>query len=525
MRFTWFNLMPWPHLPDDFREKHRSVWVDIDSRLFDPARANAMYHEYMDQLEYADSLGFDGIGVNEHHQNGYGLMPSPNIIAASLARRTTRAAICVIGNSIALYNPPIRVAEEFADARLHLGRPAGGRLPGRHADGHQLLLRADPGAHEGQVCRGPRADHQGLDHRRAVRLRRQVQPAALRELLAPADPEAAPPDLHPRRRLHRDLGLLPRSRLQLLVPVLHRVSPRQGAARRLLGAGGGPGQGRLAEPRRLRAGHLRGRHRRRGGAALRRAHLVLLQPVPPRLPRLRRPARLPHDQHHQGRGGEPADPGRIAVVPVAHLGGPGRGRAHHRRQPRDRARPDDRVDQDAPGRPRVLPPAHRQPAGLEDAVLLRAVRREGDAGAEGAVARVRRRRPVVDQAPGEPGRPARPGARSARPRCPRAPGDPGGGPGAHGAGCGVRRARVRRALRPARRLPPLGGRADRRRRVPDRPGRTGPAGRGPRAARLRHLDRRGAARGHARLRAARLGRRRRPRARPRSWSSATRWAG
>ena len=21
MKFTWFNLMPWPYLPDDFREK------------------------------------------------------------------------------------------------------------------------------------------------------------------------------------------------------------------------------------------------------------------------------------------------------------------------------------------------------------------------------------------------------------------------------------------------------------------------------------------------------------------------
>jgi hypothetical protein len=35
MRFTWFNLMPWPDLPDDFREKNRSAWVDIDSRLFE----------------------------------------------------------------------------------------------------------------------------------------------------------------------------------------------------------------------------------------------------------------------------------------------------------------------------------------------------------------------------------------------------------------------------------------------------------------------------------------------------------
>ena len=161
MKFTWFNLMPWPHLPDDFRQTNRSVWVDIDAKLFDPVRANAMYHEYMDQLEYAEELGFDGIGVNEHHQNGYGLMPSPNIIAAGLARRTSNAAICVIGNSIALYNPPIRVAEEFAmldvisGGRLVCGFPVGtpmdtnfcyGQIPAltrdKYMENHDLIMRA-----------------------------------------------------------------------------------------------------------------------------------------------------------------------------------------------------------------------------------------------------------------------------------------------------------------------------------------------------------------------------------------------
>jgi len=76
MKFTWFNLMPWPYLPDDFREKHRSVWVDIPNTLYDPRKGHEVYHTYLDQLEYAESLGFDGIGCNEHHQNGYGLMPS-----------------------------------------------------------------------------------------------------------------------------------------------------------------------------------------------------------------------------------------------------------------------------------------------------------------------------------------------------------------------------------------------------------------------------------------------------------------
>ena len=161
MKFTWFNLMPWPYLPDDFREKHHSVWVDIPNKLYDPQKGHFVYHQYMDQLEYAEQVGFDGIGCNEHHQNGYGLMPSPNIIAAGLSRRTSKAAIAVIGNSLALYNPPIRVAEEFAmldvlsGGRLLAGFPVGtsmdtnycyGQIPAltreKYKEAHDLVMRA-----------------------------------------------------------------------------------------------------------------------------------------------------------------------------------------------------------------------------------------------------------------------------------------------------------------------------------------------------------------------------------------------
>ncbi len=86
MKFHWFNLMPYPYLPEDFRQKHRSVWVDVDSRLYDPVKGHQIYNDYLDLLEFAAELGFDGVGVNEHHANAYGLMPSPAIMAATLAR-------------------------------------------------------------------------------------------------------------------------------------------------------------------------------------------------------------------------------------------------------------------------------------------------------------------------------------------------------------------------------------------------------------------------------------------------------
>jgi hypothetical protein len=44
MKLMWFHLMPCTELPDDFRDKHPSVWVDIRSALFDPKRARHMYN-------------------------------------------------------------------------------------------------------------------------------------------------------------------------------------------------------------------------------------------------------------------------------------------------------------------------------------------------------------------------------------------------------------------------------------------------------------------------------------------------
>ena len=161
MKLMWFHLMPYTELPEDFRDKHPSVWVDIHSSLFDPRRAHHMYNDFMDELEFAAESGFDAVCVNEHHSNGYGLMPSPNLVAAALARRTTDTALCVMGNSLALYNPPTRVAEEFAmidcisGGRLIAGFPVGtpmdtcfayGQNPSmlreRYYEAHDLVLRA-----------------------------------------------------------------------------------------------------------------------------------------------------------------------------------------------------------------------------------------------------------------------------------------------------------------------------------------------------------------------------------------------
>ncbi len=132
MKYYFFHLMSWPHLPADFDQKYDSAWIWAPNSLYDPVQGHELYCEYINTLAYAEELGFDGVCVNEHHQNAYGLMPSPNVIAGALTQRTQKIKIAVIGNALPLYNPPLRVAEEFAmldvmsNGRLMAGMVIGG---------------------------------------------------------------------------------------------------------------------------------------------------------------------------------------------------------------------------------------------------------------------------------------------------------------------------------------------------------------------------------------------------------------
>jgi alkanesulfonate monooxygenase SsuD/methylene tetrahydromethanopterin reductase-like flavin-dependent oxidoreductase (luciferase family) len=114
MKFVFFHLMPYQYLPDDFDEAYSSPSLTFPNKHFDRELGNKLYHRYLDELEHAERVGFDGLAVNEHHQSAYGLMPSPNIMAAALSRRTERAQIMVLGNAIGIRGNPLRVAEEIA---------------------------------------------------------------------------------------------------------------------------------------------------------------------------------------------------------------------------------------------------------------------------------------------------------------------------------------------------------------------------------------------------------------------------
>src|SRR4029077_19823362 len=87
MKIFNFHLMPYRHADRDAIGKNGSAWVTFSNRHYDPQKGAELYHDYLDQMEYADQLGFDGVCLNEHHQTAYGMMPIPGGLPGAPAAR------------------------------------------------------------------------------------------------------------------------------------------------------------------------------------------------------------------------------------------------------------------------------------------------------------------------------------------------------------------------------------------------------------------------------------------------------
>jgi hypothetical protein len=209
MKFYFFHLMPWPHLPADFsdKSKHPSAWVTLSNRFYDPEKGHLLYNRYLDELEYAEKLGFDGVCVNEHHQNAYGTMPAPNIVAATLVRRTNRMKIAIVGNGLPLRDHPLRVAEEVA----MLDVISGGRIISRFVRGigdEYYSMGINPTFFARTVQRSSRPDYSILDEARSVRVRGATLSSPLCERMASPTTGTSSADLDTWIRQQRDSGMV-----------------------------------------------------------------------------------------------------------------------------------------------------------------------------------------------------------------------------------------------------------------------------------------------------------------------------
>ncbi len=142
MQVFSFHLMPYAYMDLDYEKKWPSAWVVMPNTEYDPVKGHELYNRYLDELELASELGLDGVSVNEHHQNAYGLMPSPVVMAAALCRRIKKTAkIAILGNAFCLREHPLTLAEEHAMLDVITGgRLITGMVRGIGAEYHSLAV-------------------------------------------------------------------------------------------------------------------------------------------------------------------------------------------------------------------------------------------------------------------------------------------------------------------------------------------------------------------------------------------------
>jgi alkanesulfonate monooxygenase SsuD/methylene tetrahydromethanopterin reductase-like flavin-dependent oxidoreductase (luciferase family) len=107
-----FDLVPYDddlaHLVVD-----KELPYPLPRQHFRPEVAVRTYAQHLDAWELLDELGYDGVAFNEHHTSPYGLMNSPNLLAAAATQRTKRLKLLIYGNLLPLHEP-LRLAEELA---------------------------------------------------------------------------------------------------------------------------------------------------------------------------------------------------------------------------------------------------------------------------------------------------------------------------------------------------------------------------------------------------------------------------
>ena len=88
--------------------------ISYDMRAPDfGAPPDQLYAAALDQCAWADAIGFDCVGLGEHHASEDGYLPSPIAMAGAIAARTRRIGIRPNVLLAPLYEP-VKLAEDLA---------------------------------------------------------------------------------------------------------------------------------------------------------------------------------------------------------------------------------------------------------------------------------------------------------------------------------------------------------------------------------------------------------------------------
>ena len=103
MKVYVFDLLAYGRQFEEFKND-RLIPYPLPGKYFDRELAAKTYYEHLEVWREMDALGYDGVGLNEHHTTPHGLMNSPNMMAAVAAHAPLNSS-APRGNSMTTVEP------------------------------------------------------------------------------------------------------------------------------------------------------------------------------------------------------------------------------------------------------------------------------------------------------------------------------------------------------------------------------------------------------------------------------------
>src|SRR5579863_5004229 len=142
MILMYFTERPYRDVPEEELIKNRA-YFGLSNKFFDREVGARLYNEYIDEMVYAEDVGFDAIMLNEHHGTPFCMGAVMNVEASILARITKKVRIVLLGNPLPTFKNPLRMAEELATIDcISRGRLVPGWVRG--AGSEQVFNNANP---------------------------------------------------------------------------------------------------------------------------------------------------------------------------------------------------------------------------------------------------------------------------------------------------------------------------------------------------------------------------------------------
>ncbi len=102
------------------RQVNFGLWYDFRNPVRWHVPFETLYQKTLEQISWAETIGFDSVWLSEHHFTDDGYTPSPLVIASAIGARTQRLRIGTNLLQIPLHDP-IRLAEDAATVSLLTG--------------------------------------------------------------------------------------------------------------------------------------------------------------------------------------------------------------------------------------------------------------------------------------------------------------------------------------------------------------------------------------------------------------------